>query len=277
MCYQNSVLDRALVSDEGGGLDVPGTDLETIEDSIGRLSGADLKQAVVDARRLIDRTHAELVLLVAELDSRQLPELDERLTTTGWLKYHTRMTATEASGTYRTARVVPHMPTIIGNAVKGEVPARSLHLLAQARDKHRDEFVVHEEVFGDIATYLSVTDMRRAINHWEQQINYPKALQDAQHVEKLRSLYLAQTIDGIGDIKGTLTSEQYLTVKTALDAHSDPYNLESNLDTDDRRTPAQRRADALVDIHRFWLDHNDTVVTSGGEKPHITKRITKYV
>ncbi len=277
MCYQNSVLDRALVSDEGGGLDVPGTDLETIRDSIGRLSGADLKQTVVAARRLIDRTHAELVLLVAELDSRQLPELDERLTTTGWLKYHTRMTATEASGTYRTARVVPHMPTIIGNAVKGEVPARSLHLLAQARDKHRDEFVVHEEVFGDIATYLSVTDMRRAINHWEQQINYPKALQDAQHVEKLRSLYLAQTIDGIGDIKGTLTSEQYLTVKTALDAHSDPYNLESNLDTDDRRTPAQRRADALVDIHRFWLDHNDTVVTSGGEKPHITKRITKYV
>ncbi|MFV1971155.1 MAG: hypothetical protein ACC683_09160, partial [Acidimicrobiia bacterium] len=110
MCYQNSVLDRTLVSDEGGGLDAPGTDLETIRDSIGRLTGADLKRTVVAARRLIDRTHAELMLLVRELDSRQLPELDERLTTTGWLKYHTRMTATEASGIYRTARAVPHMP-----------------------------------------------------------------------------------------------------------------------------------------------------------------------
>jgi uncharacterized protein DUF222 len=273
MCYQNSVLDRALVSDEGGGLDVPGTDLETIKDSIGRLTGADLKRTVVAARRLIDRTHAELVLLVAELDSRQLPELDERLTTTGWLKYHTRMTAAEASGTYRTARVVPHMPTVIGNAIKGEIPARSLQLVAQARDKHRDEFVVHEEVFGDIATYLSVQDMRRAINHWEQQINYPKALQDAQHVDKLRSLYLAQTIDGVGDIRGTLTPQQYLTVRTALDAHSDPFNL----DADDRRTPAQRRADALVDIHRFWLDHNTNVVTSGGDKPHITVTVDYHM
>jgi hypothetical protein len=270
MCYQTSVLDRALVSDEGGGLDVPGTDLETIEDHIGRLTGADLKQTVIAARRLIDRTHAELGLLVRELDRRQLPEIEERLTTTGWLKHHTRMTATEASGTLKTARAMAHMPRVVDHALAGEVPSRSLQLLAQARDKHRDEFTHHEEVFADVATYLSVTDMRRAINHWEQQINYPKALQDTEHVERLRSLYLAQTIDGIGDLRGTLTPEQYLTVKTALDAHSDPLNLESNLDTDDHRTPAQRRVDALVDIHRFWLDHNDTVVTSGGEKPHVT-------
>ncbi|MDK1010223.1 MAG: DUF222 domain-containing protein [Actinomycetota bacterium] len=266
MCYQTSVLDRALVSDEGGGLDVPGTDLEEIEDHIGCLTGSDLKQAVIAARQLIDRTHAELVLLVRELDRRQLPEIEERLTTTGWLKHHTRMTAAEASGTFKTGRAAPHMPTVMQHALSGEIPARSLHLLAQARDKHRDEFNDHEEVFADVATYLSVTDMRRAISHWEQQVDYPKALQDAEHVEKLRSVYLAQTIDGIGDLQGTLTPEQYLIVKTALDAHSDPFNL----DADDRRTPAQRRVDALVDIHRFWLDHNTEVVTSGGEKPHIT-------
>ncbi|MFV2000767.1 MAG: DUF222 domain-containing protein, partial [Acidimicrobiia bacterium] len=32
----------------------------------------------------------------------------------------------------------------------------------------------------------------------------------------------------------------------------------------------QRRADAITDICRFWLDHNQTVTTSGGNKPHIT-------
>jgi len=106
----------------------------------------------------------------------------------------------------------------------------------------------------------------RAIDHWEQQINYPTALRDAEHVGKLRSGYPAQTIDGIGDIRGTLAPEAYATVKAALDAHSDPFNL----DADDLRTPAERRADDVVDIHRFWLDHNTDVVTSGCEKPHIT-------
>ncbi len=266
MCYQTSVLDRALVSDEGGGLDVPGTDLKTIKDHVAQLGSGDLKQVVKDAIKWQNQTSAVVGLLVAELDARQLPEIDERLTTTGWLKHHTRMTATEASGTLETARAMVHMPTVVEHALAGEIPARSLHLIARARDKHRDEFVDHQEVFADVATYLSVTDMRRAINHWEQQINYPNALQDAEHVEKLRSLYMAQTIDGIGDIRGTLTAGGYATIKAALDAHSDPFNL----DRDDRRTPAQRRADALVDIHRFWLDHNTNVVTSGGEKPHIT-------
>ena len=37
-----------------------------------------------------------------------------------------------------------------------------------------------------------------------------------------------------------------------------------------KRTPAQRRADALGDVCRFYLDHNNDVITSGGEKPHVT-------
>ena len=266
MCYQTSVLDRVLVSDESGGLEVPGTDLETIEDHIWRMSDADLKQAAIAARQMIDRTHVQLAMLVREIDRRDLPELDEHLSTTAWLKHHTRMTAAEASGTTKLARSIAHMPAVVERALAGEIPARSFQLIAEARDRHRDEFAEHEEVFADIATYLSVKDMRRAIAHWEQQIDYSMALEDAEHAAGRRALYLSQTIDGVGDLKGTLTAEQYLTLKTALDAHGDP----ANLDADDHRTPAQRRADSLVDIHRFWLDHNTDVQTSGGEKPHIT-------
>ncbi len=44
----------------------------------------------------------------------------------------------------------------------------------------------------------------------------------------------------------------------------------ANLDTSDTRSGPQRKADALTDICRFFLDHNDSVETSGGEQPHIT-------
>ncbi len=80
MCNQISVLDRALVSDEGGGLDAPGTDLQTIEDHIWRMADADLKEAAIEARKLIDRSHVELALLVREIDRRNLPELEQQVT-----------------------------------------------------------------------------------------------------------------------------------------------------------------------------------------------------
>jgi len=176
------------------------------------------------------------------------------------------MTATEASGTVKTARAMAHMPHVTANALSGFVPARSLQLLAQTRDRHPDAFIVHEPVFGDIATYLSVMDLRRAISHWEQQVDYPNTLAEAEHRERLRSLYLAQTIDGMGDIKGSLSPELFHVLNTVIDAKVNP----TLLDADDHRTPPQRRADALGDICRFYADHSENIVTSGGNKPHVT-------
>ncbi len=73
-------------------------------------------------------------------------------------------------------------------------------------------------------------------------------------------------LDGMGDIRGTLTPELFHTVQTVIDAQVNP----TSLGRDDPLTPAQRRADALGDIWRFYLDQNNTLVTSSGEKPHIT-------
>ncbi|MDP3985016.1 MAG: DUF222 domain-containing protein, partial [Acidimicrobiia bacterium] len=58
------------------------------------------------------------------------------------------------------------------------------------------------------------------------------------------------------------SSEALQLVKTALDAATPPPA------TDDPRTAAQRRADALVDICRQALD-NGGLPESGGEKPHL--------
>jgi hypothetical protein len=266
MCYQNSVLDRALVSDEGGGLDAPDTDVEAIEDHVGRLTDSGLKQVVVAAQQLIDRTHAEVAFLVRELDRRHLPELDEGLSTVGWLKRHTPMTASQASGAVKTARVLGHMPTVMEAALEGAVPHRSLQLLAQARNRHKIEFVDHESVFGDIATYLSVADLRRGIERWEQQINFDQALEDAGKLETLRGFHHSQTYEGLWATKGTFSPEGGHIMSQAINALVGP----TNLDPTELRTPAQRRADAMVDICSFYLTHNTDTVTSAGERPHVT-------
>ena len=247
--------------------------LDTFQERLDAMSDDVLDKATIELRSVINAAHAQFALQVRELERRDIPRLDHGLTMTGWLKRYCQMTATEASGTVKTARAMAHMPTVTHKALSGAVPQRSVQLLGQARDRHPNPFTDHEEVFGDIATYLSVKDLRKAIGHWEQQVAYPIALRDTEHRDKLNSLYLAEMIDGMGDIRGTLTPEIFHTIRTVIDAKVNP----TFLNADDRRNPAQRRADALGDICSFYLTHNTDIVTSAGERPHVTVTVDNEV
>jgi hypothetical protein len=237
-----------------------------IQEHIDRLPNEALKQMVVGLKQHIDAVSALLAIHVKELDTRALPVLDHGISTTNWLMQRCYMSSGEASGTIKAARALSHMPTVNENALNGKVPWRSVQLLSQARDRYPDEFAVHEQVFADTATYFSLKDLRRAIGHWEQQVNYDNALDDVKSLEALRGFHHDQTYEGIWATKGTFAPEGGHFIDTALNSlvHA------SNIDAAESRFPRQRRADALVDICRFWLDHNQTVRTSGGEKPHAT-------
>jgi hypothetical protein len=176
------------------------------------------------------------------------------------------MSSAEASGTVKAARALPEMPIVMGNAVAGRVPWQSVRILSQARDRHPVEFTDHEEVFADIATYLSAKDLKRAVSHWEQQVNYDQALLDVKHLEAQRALYHSQTLNGLWATKATFTPEGGHIIKQTIDALTDP----GNIDAGELRSPAQRRADAMVDICSFYLTHNTDIVTSAGERPHVT-------
>ncbi len=225
-----------------------------------------LEESIVDLVEHISIAQAELAVRIGEFDRREIAEVQHHLSTTQWLKHHTRMTGAEASGSVKTGRVLAHMPTIVDKALVGEVPQRSLQLLAQARDKHPEEFSDHEHVFADIATYLSVEDLRRAISHWDQQVNYDQALTDTKKLDQQRGLFHSQTFDGLWATQGTFTPEGGHIIKQAINGICDPQNL----DAGELRSPSQRRADAMVDICSFWLNRNTDAVTSAGEKPHVT-------
>jgi hypothetical protein len=65
---------------------------------------------------------------------------------------------------------------------------------------------------------------------------------------------------------GNLDPETGGTVMTALRSVTDSWR---RWGSDDPRTPAQRRADALGEVCRRWLDRSDRPVV-GGERPHLT-------
>lgn len=242
------------------------SNMNTILRDISAMSDDVLEKATIELRATISAAQTRFALQVRELEHRDIPSVVHGLTTVGWLRHHCNIDGAEASGVTKTGRALTHMPTIVEQALGGNISYRSVSLLAQARDRNPSPFPHHEAVFSDVATRLTPHNLRRVISHWEQQVNHQQALGDIEHINRLRSLYLAQTFDGVGEIRGTLNPELFHTITTAIQAHTNP----TWGDHDDHRSPTQKRADALGDICRFFLDHNTQLRTSGGEKPHIT-------
>ena len=239
---------------------------QKVQLKIDKMFDDQLEEAVVGLKESIDAQNAELLLLISEFDRRRVSSNEYELSTTAWLKYRCRMAATEASGTLKTARALAEMPDVAEQAVAGNVVQSAVKLLARTRDAHPDEFAEHEQVFADIATYLNPGDMRRAVSYWQQSIDYPTALDEAESLRRSRRFYFNTSYRGMWNATGDLDPESGNIISTALRSLTDP----SNLDGSDARSAPQRNADAFTDICQFFLDHNNSTETSGGEKPHIT-------
>jgi len=237
-----------------------------VQEHLDGLFDDELEREIIALKRQIDAANARLLTMVGELDRRDIPQTTHQLSTTSWLRHFCRMTSTEASGTTKTARALAAMPEITGQAIAGNIPPAGVRMLAFARDKHPEEFVEHEAVFAEAATYLDTAELRRAISYWEQQVDYPSAFAETEKVRERRRFFFHKSYQGMWSASGDLDPESGHVISRALESRLAP----ENLDGEDFRSMPQRTADALTDICRFWLDHNDDIATSGGERPHIT-------
>lgn len=219
----------------------PNTSL--LED-FSRVFDDDLDASIVELKRQTDAAHARLRLRIEDFDRRGIAAERYELTTKAWLAYRCRMTPREASGVVKSSRALVAMPEVAEAAMAGNVTPDGLTLLTQARSRHPDEFAHHETVFADIATYLKSADLRKAITHWSQQVDFAGAVVAARHLTTLRRLSHHQTLEGMWGLDASLDPESGSVLDTALRSYTEPQNL----DHDDRRTLTQRRHDALVDI-----------------------------
>jgi hypothetical protein len=119
------------------------------------------------------------------------------------------------------------------------------------------------------ARILSARMSPRAIAHWRRLADPDGALQEADRAFDLRRLHVSAAWAGMVRLDGDLDPESGALVITALGSLAEPQAL----DPEDHRTPAQRRADALVEICRRHLDSGDRP-RIGGERPHLTVTVS---
>ncbi|MFD1815019.1 HNH endonuclease signature motif containing protein [Rhodococcus gannanensis] len=88
----------------------------------------------------------------------------------------------------------------------------------------------------------------------------------------LNEFHVTQMPGGRVRLKGTfdkITGEQFMTAVSSLSKPTPGRNNATGELEPDPRSPAQRRADAVADIVRFYLD-SGAAPREGGERPHMT-------
>jgi hypothetical protein len=229
------------------------------------LPDRNLLDQVAELSRDIAALEAQRSRRIAEIDHRLAFEADGALSMTAWLRHRCGMPAGVARGQVRIARELRHMGETRAAFEASSLDLDAVRTLTAARRRHPEAYARDEAPLVESAQNLSSEDLRRLVEYWAQAIDYRQALVDHEARFRRRRLHVSRTFGGMVRLDGDLDPEGGEIVITALRSLAES----SALDSEDERTPAQARADALVEICKSALDHGDTFV-SGGERPHLT-------
>jgi hypothetical protein len=203
---------------------------------------------------------------LAEIERRGLFARDGHLSAASWVASRFRVSWGEAKRDAGVARSLADMPSTRRALETGEVSLSAARVLARIRQVDPAAFRDDEAQLVEAARIHSMGDLHRVAAYWRQQIEREQLTDGEDAVRSRRALRASVTFMGMVRLDGDLDPETGETLLTALGAVLDAEAR--GRDEHDRRTPAQRRADALGEVCRQWLDVADRPLV-GGERPHV--------
>jgi hypothetical protein len=172
---------------------------------------------------------------------------------------HTGQRVGEARASLEAGLGLERLPLTAKAWAQGEISASAARAICEGRpDRHDDAYAEVEEMLVGYAADRNWRDLRAAIAHCRRCAD---ALDDREPADR-NGVHLSKTTDR-WVLTGDLDDLGGETVNEALSAAT------GKPSEDDFRSPAKRRADALVEVCRHYLDHADLPM-EGGEAPHVT-------
>ncbi|MFO7279629.1 MAG: DUF222 domain-containing protein [Thermoanaerobacterales bacterium] len=211
------------------------------------------------ALRLRDLLDAKLAEAVAAFDGAELWDADGATSMVGWLADRAGMARREATRVTRRARLVRRLPATAaawheGRLSTGQVDAICANLTADLAGV----FARHEADLLPTLVDLPAADVAAAMRAWRA------CAEDAAPPDPTpQTLHASRLLDGRLAVDGTLDAETGELLLTALRVAS-----AGEADDEPPRGTATRRADALGDICRFFLDHQRSH-RGGRHRPHV--------
>lgn len=230
-----------------------------VED-LARLSDDELASGLDEFEHAGRVISAERARRLAEVERRGSFARDGHLSASSWLAERHRISHAEAASSLRLARALQDMPATAEALASGELSRSAVQMLAGAREASPEAFARTERTLVDAAQVMPVASLRTAVAHWRLMASPD----EEERLHERRHLHVSPLLDGMVRVDGDLDPEVGQCLITALRAVQDA-DVRSGPDL---RTPAQRRADALGELCRWWLDRSDRS-SVGGERQHV--------
>lgn len=170
------------------------------------------------------------------------------------------------------ARLLDDMPQMAQALAVGDITYAHLRTVSRAADQNpsrRASLAQADNILARSACTLNPKDLNRVVQRWTHAVDPQAAVGREERLYRQRAAWASTTFDGAVDVRGLLAPEGGVVVVTALDARvAASYREAVARNGADERDPAQRRADALVDLAAYYLDNAD-LPHVGGSKPHV--------
>ena len=216
--------------------------------------------ALAAVMALRDRLDARISDAVAHCDRAGLWELDGATSMTAWLSHHTRMARPRAAATTARARKLTQLPVTARAWRDGVLSTGQVDAIAANLDPDTVAlFADHETAMVPTLVELPVRDVAVAMGAWRECATTHRDPKP----EPAHTLHLSRTLGGRWRLDANLGPEGGELLATALRLAESP-----DTDGEAARTAATRRADALADICRHFLDHQQTR-RGGRHRPHL--------
>ena len=160
-----------------------------------------------------------------------------------------------------TAHKLRQLPVTAAAWRAGELSGGQVDAVLANVGNHLERFADHEAAVVDTLAPLAVHHVARVMAAWRAKAE--ALAEDVEDAERERSVHLSSTLGGRFELSGSLDAATGAVVATALRVASS-----DDSDAEPARTPAERRADALGDVCRFFLDHQRGW-TGGRHRPHL--------
>ena len=236
---------------------------ELASEDLTGVPDAVLSADLVEIERQQARLSAQWLRRLAAFHRRGAAQSDG-LSTASWLRTRCRLAPAAASERLRVSgRLTDDLPETAAALAAGDISYAHARVLTRAIDGVAAAAVAEAEpLLVDTAHRLTPAELGYAAAHWRHVISPDLALADAARLHARRRLFVSATLSGAVAIDGMLDPEGGSTVLAALTPLAQPL-------PDDQRTPAQRRADALVELCRRTLDDGN-LPAQAAERPHVT-------
>jgi hypothetical protein len=241
---------------------------ELAAEDLDEVADGALSADVVELRRQIDRLEAQWLRRVTAVDLRGVWQAEGALSPTAWLRERCRLAPGAARERVVAGRRLADDLVATRNAFEdGQIGYAHVRRITHATGDVDPAAVSDAEpILVETACTLDPRALGKVIAHWRHAVDAEAFVAAETEAHERRRFDISETFDGMTALDEQLYGVDGAMVRTAIDAYDKPL-------LDDRRTPTQRRADALVELARQALDRGD-LPTSGGERPHLDVLLT---